>query len=35
MVGKKSIRVLPTILEVRTGLKLQSEDEEARNVGNK
>ncbi len=35
MVGKKSIRVLPTILEVRTGLKLQYEDEEARKTGTK
>jgi hypothetical protein len=35
MVGKKSIRVLPKILEVRTGIKLQYEDEEARKVGNK
>jgi len=35
MVGKKSIRTLPKILEVRTGVKLQYEDEEARNVGNK
>ena len=35
MVGKKSIRVLPKILEVRTGQKLQYEDEEARAVGNK
>lgn len=35
MVGKKSIRVLPKILEVRTGVKLQYEDEEAREVGNK
>ncbi len=35
MVGKKSIRVLPKVLEVRTGLKLQYEDEEARKVGNK
>ena len=34
-VGKKSIRTLPTILEVRTGVKLQYEDEEARKVGNK
>ena len=35
MVGKKSIRVLPKVLEVRTGVKLQYEDEEARRVGNK
>jgi hypothetical protein len=35
MVGKKSIRTLPMILEVRTGVKLQYEDEEARKVGNK
>jgi hypothetical protein len=35
MVGKKSIRVLPTVLEVRTGLKLQYEDEEARKTGTK
>ena len=35
LVGKKSIRVLPKILEVRTGIKLQYEDEEARKVGNK
>ena len=35
MVGKKSIRTLPKILEVRTGVKLQYEDEEARKVGNK
>jgi hypothetical protein len=35
LVGKKSIRTLPTILEVRTGVKLQYEDEEARKVGNK
>jgi hypothetical protein len=35
MVGKKSIRVLPKILEARTGVKLQYEDEEARKVGNK
>ena len=35
MVGKKSIRVLPKILEVRTGQKLQYEDEEARSAGNK
>jgi len=35
MVGKKSIRALPKILELRTGLKLQYEDEEAREVGNK
>jgi len=35
MVGKKSIRVLPKILEVRTGVKLEYEDEEARKVGNK
>lgn len=35
MVGKKAIRVLPKILEVRTGVKLQYEDEEAQKVGNK
>jgi hypothetical protein len=35
LVGKDSIRVLPKILEVRTGVKLQYEDEEARRVGNK
>jgi hypothetical protein len=35
MVGKKSIRTLPKILEVRTGVKLQYEDEEAKKVGNK
>jgi hypothetical protein len=35
MVGKKSIRVLPKILELRTGLRLQFEDEEAREAGNK
>jgi len=35
MVGKKSIRLLPAILEVRTGLKLQYEDEEGKKVGNK
>lgn len=35
MVGKKSIRVLPKILEVRTGVELHYEDEEARKVGNK
>lgn len=35
LVGKKSIRTLPTILQVRTGVKLQYEDEEARKVGNK
>ena len=35
MVGKKSIRTLPAILEARTGVKLQYEDEEARKVGNK
>jgi hypothetical protein len=35
LVGKKAIRTLPKILEVRTGVKLQYEDEEARKVGNK
>jgi hypothetical protein len=34
-VGKEAIRVLPKILELRTGVKLQYEDEEARKVGNK
>jgi hypothetical protein len=35
LLGKKAIRTLPKILEVRTGVKLQYEDEEARKVGNK
>jgi hypothetical protein len=35
LVGKKSIRTLPAILEARTGVKLQYEDEEAKKVGNK
>jgi hypothetical protein len=35
MVGKNSIRVLPKILEVRTGVTLQYEDEEAKKAGNK
>ena len=35
LLGKKAIRTLPKILEVRTGVKLQCEDEEARKVGNK
>jgi hypothetical protein len=34
LVGKKAILTLPKILEVRTGVKLQYEDEEARKVGN-
>lgn len=35
LLGKKAIRTLPKILEVRTGIRLQYEDEEARKVGNK
>jgi hypothetical protein len=35
LVGKKAIRVLPKILEVRAGVKVQYEDEEAKKVGNK
>jgi hypothetical protein len=35
LVGKKAILTLPKILEIRTGVKLQYEDEEARKVGNK
>jgi hypothetical protein len=35
LLGKKAIRTLPKILEVRTGVKLQYEDEDARKVGNK
>ena len=35
LVGKKAILTLPKILEIRTGVKLQYEDEEAKKVGNK
>ncbi len=35
LVGKKAIRILLATLEVRTGKKVQYEDEEARKAGNK
>lgn len=35
LVGKKAIRVILKVLEVRTGKKVEYEDEEARRTGNK